>query len=144
MLFSHEKPIGTKGTKAKGKRQSQLCIGQSLNHFISGRGGKYIGARAARNQHGHIAERLMLVQTAEASRAVADGIVLQAIEADVASVLGWGFPAARGGVFGQMLFLGMDRFVASAERLRQSLGPRFALAPWIHEVHAGRRALYHF
>ena len=92
----------------------------------------------------HIAERLMLVQTAEASRAVADGIVLQAIEADVASVLGWGFPAARGGVFGQMLFLGMDRFVASAERLRQSLGPRFALAPWIHEVHAGRRALYHF
>lgn len=70
-------------------------------------------------------ERLLRTQQNEALRAYAEGIVERAGDADVASVLGWGFPAAAGGVLGSIDELGATAFVERLEALAWVHGARF-------------------
>ena len=55
-----------------------------------------------------VQKRLMYIQSIEASRAMAENIV-GARDADVGSILGWGFPAALGGVVSQVDTIGRSR-----------------------------------
>lgn len=80
-----------------------------------------------------IAERLMLAQANTAARAFEDGIVERVADADVASVLGWGFPAAAGGVLGYIDDLGPARVAARLTELAADHGERFAPAAIIEE-----------
>lgn len=48
-----------------------------------------------------IAQRLIAIQVAEAKRCLEEKIVKNESDANIGSVLGWGFPAAYGGVLGQ-------------------------------------------
>lgn len=77
---------------------------------------------------GALAERLMLVQANEAARAYAEGIVERLADANVASVLGWGFPATAGGVLGYIDELGAAAFVERTRALAARHGERFAPA----------------
>ena len=45
-----------------------------------------------------MSRQLLAVQTAEATRCLQEGIIHSAADANVGSVLGWGFPAFLGGV----------------------------------------------
>jgi 3-hydroxyacyl-CoA dehydrogenase/enoyl-CoA hydratase/3-hydroxybutyryl-CoA epimerase len=71
-----------------------------------------------------VQKRLMYTQSIEASRCLAEGIV-GARDADVGSILGWGFPAALGGVVSQVDTVGVARFVAECDRMAQLYGTRF-------------------
>jgi len=71
-----------------------------------------------------VQKRLMYIQSIEASRALAENIV-GARDADVGSILGWGFPAALGGVVSQVDTIGIASFVAECDRMAQLYGSRF-------------------
>jgi 3-hydroxyacyl-CoA dehydrogenase/enoyl-CoA hydratase/3-hydroxybutyryl-CoA epimerase len=71
-----------------------------------------------------VQKRLMYIQSIEASRCLAENIV-GARDADVGSILGWGFPAALGGVVSQVDTIGIARFVAECDRMAQLYGSRF-------------------
>ena len=75
-----------------------------------------------------VQKRLMYIQSIEASRAMAENIV-GARDADVGSILGWGFPAALGGVVSQVDTIGIARFVAECDRMAQLYGSRFLPPP---------------
>ncbi|MBR0687707.1 enoyl-CoA hydratase/isomerase family protein [Bradyrhizobium manausense] len=71
-----------------------------------------------------VKKRLMYIQSIEASRCLEEKIV-NARDADVGSILGWGFPAALGGVVSQVDTIGIARFVAECDQLAQLYGARF-------------------
>jgi 3-hydroxyacyl-CoA dehydrogenase/enoyl-CoA hydratase/3-hydroxybutyryl-CoA epimerase len=69
--------------------------------------------------------RLLVVQALEAARTVEEGVVTDPREADVGSILGFGFAPFTGGVLSYIDGMGMERFVALAEALAAKHGPRF-------------------
>lgn len=73
----------------------------------------------------HVHERLMYSQSLEAARCVAEGIV-GVRDADIGSLLGWGFPAFLGGVLGQIDTVGVDRMLALCDRMVERLPQRYA------------------
>lgn len=75
-----------------------------------------------------VAERLMFRQAAETLRCFDDGVLSSAADADVGSVLGWGFAPQTGGVAGYIDRVGAARLLAWCEEAAARLGPRFAPA----------------
>ncbi|WP_374664581.1 3-hydroxyacyl-CoA dehydrogenase NAD-binding domain-containing protein [Ramlibacter sp.] len=82
-----------------------------------------------------VRNRLMFAQSLEAARCVAEGIVSPR-DADVGSLLGWGFPSVAGGVLGQIDTVGSARFVAICDELATRQGERFAVPPALRELAA--------
>jgi len=74
-----------------------------------------------------VTQRLMHPQALESARALEEGIVASATDADVASVLGWMFPKGSGGVLSYVDTLGAARFVAECEALEAANGARFSV-----------------
>jgi 3-hydroxyacyl-CoA dehydrogenase/enoyl-CoA hydratase/3-hydroxybutyryl-CoA epimerase len=72
-----------------------------------------------------IVQRLLHVQSLETVHAMDEGIVEDPLEVDLASVLGWSYPAWRGGVLGQVDNLGLTEFVRQCDRLAERHGERF-------------------
>src|SRR5262249_7560346 len=73
-----------------------------------------------------IEQRLFVSQAIEASQALHEGILDDPAIADLASVLGWGYPAARGGVLSYVEFVGTDAFERIRQKLQRKFGHRFA------------------
>jgi 3-hydroxyacyl-CoA dehydrogenase/enoyl-CoA hydratase/3-hydroxybutyryl-CoA epimerase len=74
-----------------------------------------------------IEERLFIVQTTEALHAIREGIIDDAAMADLASVLGWSYPAGRGGVMSFVGVMGPDKFERRRELLQDKWGDRYSL-----------------
>jgi 3-hydroxyacyl-CoA dehydrogenase/enoyl-CoA hydratase/3-hydroxybutyryl-CoA epimerase len=72
-----------------------------------------------------IERRLFAIQAIEALRCVKEGIVKDSSIADLASILGWNFPAGRGGVLSYAE--NVDGFPGICGNLRKKFGERFAL-----------------
>ncbi|MBV1700700.1 MAG: enoyl-CoA hydratase/isomerase family protein [Hyphomicrobiales bacterium] len=70
--------------------------------------------------------RLLVVQALEAARTMEEGVVTDPREADVGSILGFGFAPFTGGALSYIDFMGVARFVALCEKLAKACGPRFA------------------
>ncbi|WP_375461637.1 FAD-dependent oxidoreductase [uncultured Enterovirga sp.] len=75
---------------------------------------------------GEVKHRLLVVQALEAARTVEEGVVTDPREADVGSVLGFGFAPFTGGALSYIDGMGATAFVALARRLEAKHGPRFA------------------
>lgn len=75
---------------------------------------------------GVVARRLVYVQVLQARRCLAEGVLADPAMGDVASILGWGFPAFTGGVFSYVEFAGPDVFERERDRLATAYGERFA------------------
>jgi 3-hydroxyacyl-CoA dehydrogenase/enoyl-CoA hydratase/3-hydroxybutyryl-CoA epimerase len=88
-----------------------------------------------------VRERLMYSQSIEAARCISEQIV-SVRDADVGSLLGWGFPAFLGGVLGQIDTVGAARMVALCDRLAARL-PRRYTAPAILREMAASGAKFH-
>ncbi|MGU3537189.1 3-hydroxyacyl-CoA dehydrogenase NAD-binding domain-containing protein [Methylobacterium sp. A54F] len=71
--------------------------------------------------------RLLVVQALEAARTVGEGVVTDPREADVGSILGFGFAPFTGGALSYIDFMGARRFVELAQGLEAKHGPRFAV-----------------
>ena len=69
--------------------------------------------------------RLLVVQALEAARCVEEGVITDVREADVGSILGFGFAPFTGGTLSYIDMMGTKRFVEICKRLEKKYGPRF-------------------
>jgi 3-hydroxyacyl-CoA dehydrogenase/enoyl-CoA hydratase/3-hydroxybutyryl-CoA epimerase len=69
--------------------------------------------------------RLLMVQSLEAARCVEEGVITDVREADVGSILGFGFAPFTGGTLSYIDMLGTKRFVDICKKLEKKYGPRF-------------------
>jgi 3-hydroxyacyl-CoA dehydrogenase/enoyl-CoA hydratase/3-hydroxybutyryl-CoA epimerase len=72
-----------------------------------------------------VRDRLFFAQSLEAIRTLEDGVVMRPIDGDLASVLGWGFPAHLGGVFSYVDRVGAAEFARRAQDLAARFGGRY-------------------
>jgi 3-hydroxyacyl-CoA dehydrogenase/enoyl-CoA hydratase/3-hydroxybutyryl-CoA epimerase len=92
-----------------------------------------------------LVERLIAVQVVETVRCMEEGVLATARDADVGAVLGWGFPAFRGGPLSEVDREGAAAFLARCERLAATHGERYAppaLLRRMAEGHAGARCFF--
>ena len=71
-------------------------------------------------------QRFLVTQAVEAARVIEEGVVTDPREADVGSIIGFGFAPFTGGTLSYIDGMGAATFVALCERLRQKYGERFA------------------
>jgi 3-hydroxyacyl-CoA dehydrogenase/enoyl-CoA hydratase/3-hydroxybutyryl-CoA epimerase len=77
---------------------------------------------------GHvIADRLMYIQTIETLHTLREGVLDAPELADLASVLGWKYPAFRGGVMRYVHLIGPEKFEVTRQDLEKKHGRRFAI-----------------
>jgi 3-hydroxyacyl-CoA dehydrogenase/enoyl-CoA hydratase/3-hydroxybutyryl-CoA epimerase len=86
--------------------------------------------------------RLLYRQALEAARCMEEGVVTTAAEADLGSILGWGFPAWTGGTISFIDTVGIKQFVAECDRLARRYGKRFKPSKWLRE-RAERGVAFH-
>jgi 3-hydroxyacyl-CoA dehydrogenase/enoyl-CoA hydratase/3-hydroxybutyryl-CoA epimerase len=70
-------------------------------------------------------DRLMFAQANEAARCFEEGVVRSVADANVGSILGWGFAPFQGGALQFIDAKGAGAFVARARELAARFGPRF-------------------
>lgn len=72
-----------------------------------------------------ISDRLLFRMVVEAARCLDEGVVSHVRDGNVGSILAFGFPVHTGGVFQYIRSRGVDAFLARAEELAETYGPRF-------------------
>ncbi len=70
-------------------------------------------------------QRFLVTQAVEAARTFEEGVVTDVREADVGSIIGFGFAPFTGGTLSYIDMMGTKRFVALCEELARKFGPRF-------------------
>jgi 3-hydroxyacyl-CoA dehydrogenase/enoyl-CoA hydratase/3-hydroxybutyryl-CoA epimerase len=70
-------------------------------------------------------QRFLVVQAVEAARTVEDHVITDPREADVGSILGFGFAPFTGGTLSYIDFMGTKNFVELCHRLEKKYGSRF-------------------
>jgi 3-hydroxyacyl-CoA dehydrogenase/enoyl-CoA hydratase/3-hydroxybutyryl-CoA epimerase len=79
-------------------------------------------------------QRFLVVQAVEAARTVEDGVITDPREADVGSIIGFGFAPFTGGALSYIDFMGTKNFVALCDRLTAKYGERFAVPALLREM----------
>jgi 3-hydroxyacyl-CoA dehydrogenase/enoyl-CoA hydratase/3-hydroxybutyryl-CoA epimerase len=69
--------------------------------------------------------RLLAIQALETARCFEEGVLTDVREADVGSILGFGFAPFSGGTLSYIDMMGVKTFVELCTRLEQKYGPRF-------------------
>src|SRR5215468_8050640 len=87
-------------------------------------------------------QRLLVVQSLEAARTLEECVITDVREADVGSILGFGFAPFSGGTLSYIDMMGTKRFVALCERLAAKHGPRFAPSRLLVDM-AGRNETFY-
>lgn len=88
-----------------------------------------------------IIARLMIPMANEAIRCLEEGIVGSAAEADMALLYGLGFPPFRGGIFRYIETLGLQNFVALADKYAE-LGPIYQISDGVREMAAAGKSYF--
>jgi 3-hydroxyacyl-CoA dehydrogenase/enoyl-CoA hydratase/3-hydroxybutyryl-CoA epimerase len=73
-----------------------------------------------------IKDRLLAMQALETARCFEEGVLTDVREADVGSILGFGFAPFSGGTLSYIDMMGAKKFVELCKRLESKCGPRFA------------------
>jgi 3-hydroxyacyl-CoA dehydrogenase/enoyl-CoA hydratase/3-hydroxybutyryl-CoA epimerase len=89
-----------------------------------------------------VKKRLLYVQAVETARCLEEGVVTEPADADIGSILGWGYPAWTGGTLSLIETVGLKEFVAECDRLAAAHGPRFAVPPGLRARAARGEAFY--
>jgi 3-hydroxyacyl-CoA dehydrogenase/enoyl-CoA hydratase/3-hydroxybutyryl-CoA epimerase len=79
-------------------------------------------------------QRLLAVQALEAARTLEEGVITDVREADVGSILGWGFAPFSGGTLSYIDMMGTKNFVALCKRLEKKFGPRFKTGKLLRDM----------
>jgi 3-hydroxyacyl-CoA dehydrogenase/enoyl-CoA hydratase/3-hydroxybutyryl-CoA epimerase len=79
-------------------------------------------------------QRLLVIQALETARCVEEGVITDVREADVGSILGFGFAPSSGGSLSYIDMMGSKPFVALCRRLEAKHGARFKPAPLLDEM----------
>ncbi len=86
--------------------------------------------------------RMLYVQSLESARCLQEGVVTSPRDADVGSILGWGFAPFTGGVISFIDGVGAAAFVAQCKRLARRHGRRFAPPRILKEMAASGARFY--
>jgi 3-hydroxyacyl-CoA dehydrogenase/enoyl-CoA hydratase/3-hydroxybutyryl-CoA epimerase len=87
-------------------------------------------------------QRFLVVQAVEAARTVEDHVITDPREADVGSILGFGFAPFTGGTLSYIDFMGTKAFVALCHRLEAKYGSRFTPPKLLIEMAAKGETFY--
>ncbi|CAN7658829.1 3-hydroxyacyl-CoA dehydrogenase NAD-binding domain-containing protein [Pseudoduganella sp. LjRoot289] len=97
---------------------------------------------AAQPDVAQLVERLIAVQAVETVRCMEEGVLTTARDADVGAILGWGFPAFRGGPLSEVDGKGAAAYVVLCERLAANHGARFAAPALLRSMAAAGARFY--
>ncbi|MCX7650484.1 MAG: 3-hydroxyacyl-CoA dehydrogenase NAD-binding domain-containing protein [Flavobacteriales bacterium] len=90
-----------------------------------------------------VQQRFLCIQTLETLRCLEEGIVTHPQDADIGSILGWGFAPYTGGTVSYVEFAGIQRFADTCRRLEEKHGERFRIPKILEEkLKAGKRGFY--
>ena len=84
----------------------------------------YGNAKQALTQEEMI-DRLLFVQALDTVRCLDEGVLHSVADANIGSILGWGFPPFKGGVLQYINDYGLPEFVVRAKDLAEKYGDRF-------------------
>ncbi len=87
-------------------------------------------------------QRFLVTIALEAARTVEEGIVTDPREADVGSILGFGFAPYTGGALSYIDGMGVKTFVELAEKLSQTYGPHFKPTPLLQDMASKGETFY--
>jgi len=87
-------------------------------------------------------KRLLVTQALEAARTVEEGVITDPREADVGSILGFGFAPYTGGVLSYIDFMGAKAFVELCRDLQARHGDRFAPPKLLLDMAASGETFY--
>ncbi len=80
--------------------------------------------------------RLLYRQALETVRCYEEGVIRTKLDADLGSILAWGFPAYTGGALSFVDFVGIKIFVSTLDRLADAYGERFHPTQKLREMAA--------
>jgi 3-hydroxyacyl-CoA dehydrogenase / enoyl-CoA hydratase / 3-hydroxybutyryl-CoA epimerase len=72
-----------------------------------------------------VKSRLLYIQALETARCLEEGVLTHPADADVGSLLAWGFPSWTGGPLSLIETVGIRQFVAACDEFAATAGPRF-------------------
>jgi 3-hydroxyacyl-CoA dehydrogenase/enoyl-CoA hydratase/3-hydroxybutyryl-CoA epimerase len=78
--------------------------------------------------------RLLAIQALETARCLEENVLTDVREADVGSILGFGFAPFSGGTLSYIDTMGTKKFADLCKMLAKKYGPRFAPSPLILEM----------
>src|SRR5664280_3403250 len=87
-------------------------------------------------------QRFLVVQAVEAARTVEDHVITDMREADVGSILGFGFAPFTGGTLSYIDFMGTKNFVELCHKLEAKYGSRFTPPKLLIEMAAKGETFY--
>jgi 3-hydroxyacyl-CoA dehydrogenase/enoyl-CoA hydratase/3-hydroxybutyryl-CoA epimerase len=87
-------------------------------------------------------QRFLVVQAVEAARTVEDNVVTDMREADVGSILGFGFAPFTGGTLSYIDFMGTKKFVELCHKFEAKYGSRFTPPKLLVEMAAKGETFY--
>jgi 3-hydroxyacyl-CoA dehydrogenase/enoyl-CoA hydratase/3-hydroxybutyryl-CoA epimerase len=91
---------------------------------------------------GELKQRLMGIQALETARCVEEGVITDVREADVGSILGFGFAPFSGGTLSYIDMMGSKPFVALCRRLEKKHGARFKPCKLLNEMAVKEETFY--
>ncbi|NWG25724.1 MAG: enoyl-CoA hydratase/isomerase family protein [Pseudorhodoplanes sp.] len=91
---------------------------------------------------GELKSRLLGIQALETARCFEEGVLTDVREADVGSILGFGFAPFTGGTLSYIDMMGTRHFVALCERLTEKFGDRFRPSKLLLEM-AGKNETFY-
>ncbi|MCP1382865.1 3-hydroxyacyl-CoA dehydrogenase NAD-binding domain-containing protein [Runella salmonicolor] len=80
--------------------------------------------------------RLLYRQALETVRCYEEGVIRTKLDADLGSILAWGFPPYTGGTLSFVDFVGIKTFVSTLDRLADTYGERFRPTQKLREMAA--------
>ncbi|AMN44821.1 3-hydroxyacyl-CoA dehydrogenase NAD-binding domain-containing protein [Rhodoplanes sp. Z2-YC6860] len=87
-------------------------------------------------------QRFLVTQAVEAARTFEEHVVTDVREADVGSILGFGFAPFSGGTLSYIDMMGTKNFVELCERLARKYGPRFEPPKLLRDMAAKGESFY--
>ena len=87
-------------------------------------------------------KRLLYVQAVTAARCFEEGVITDPREADVGSILGWGFAPWSGGIVSLIDAIGIPQFVEELDRMEKAYGERFKAPQLLREMAAKGETFY--
>ncbi|CAL4868156.1 Fatty acid oxidation complex subunit alpha [Asticcacaulis sp. MM231] len=87
-------------------------------------------------------KRLLYTQAVTAARCFEEGVITDPREADVGSILGWGFAPWSGGIVSLIDAIGTAKFVEELDRMTKLYGERFAPPKLLREMAAKGETFY--
>jgi 3-hydroxyacyl-CoA dehydrogenase/enoyl-CoA hydratase/3-hydroxybutyryl-CoA epimerase len=103
---------------------------------------RHFPTRADQPALAEVIKRLTYIQSVETARCLEEKVVVDQRDADVGSIMGWGFPPYLGGTVSQIDTVGIQPFVAECDRLAQTFGSRFTPPKLLRDMAAEGRSFY--